>query len=378
MDFSTYQPVRIFTGAHCLSDHSGKLASFGKKAYLVTGKHGADACGAFGDVAEALRRHGIPYLRMNRVTENPPAPLCLEAGRECRENGCDFVIGIGGGSALDAAKAIAAYAANPDAGEMDIFDLTLAPAPGLPMIAVPTTAGTGSEACPYSILTIDGGLRKKTFKSPSSYPRCAFVDPRYTYSLSRMYSVSTALDTLAHCLESFLSPKADELSRKAALFGGHEVWAVLFRGESGEGPVDEGGLTPLQRERLLYAATAGGIAIGVTGTGFPHPLGYSLTLSCGIPHGRACAAFEGAYITYNRKNPTGEALLQTFASALGASADEMAERIPAMGGVDLALTEAECEEMIRRVEGAKNYANSPYVISREEMSAIYRGLFCRK
>ncbi len=375
MDFNTHKPVRILTGEGCLAENSAVLASLGTKAYIVTGKRSADACGAFADVVYALDKHGIPYVRMNRVTENPPVEMCHEAGAECAANGCDFIIAIGGGSAIDAAKAIAAYAANPDCAMMDIYDLEKHPVRDLPLAAIPTTAGTGSETNYYSVLTIENGAKKKTYKSPNAYPDVAFVDPRYTYTLSRDYTISTALDALAHAIESYLSPKAGDESMKAALYAAKEVWSVIFRNRDANGDVDAGGFTAKQRERLMYASTAAGIAIDYTGTGFPHPLGYSVTLTYGIPHGRACAAFEGAFLKYNLLRAEGRERIEELAAHIGATVEEMIEEIPTMGNVCLNLTEAEREEMIDRVAGAGNYANSFYVISRGEMSDIYARLF---
>ncbi|MBE6599520.1 MAG: iron-containing alcohol dehydrogenase [Ruminococcaceae bacterium] len=375
MDFSTHKPVCIITGEECLVNNGERIAALGKKAYVVTGKRSADACGAMNDVNAVLGKYGIPYVRMNRVTENPPAEMCHEAGRECRENGCDFVVAIGGGSAIDAAKAIAAYAANPEADVMDIYDPAKHPVTDLPLCAVPTTAGTGSETNYYSVLTISNGSQKKTYKSPNAYPNIAFVDPRYTHTLSREYTVSTALDALAHAIESYLSPKSCEASMEAALFAAKEVWDVIFRNADADGDCDEGGFTAKQRERLMYASTAAGIAIDYTGTGFPHPLGYSVTLTYGIPHGRACAAFEGAFLRYNMLRSEGRAKIEELAAYVGADVEEMIRKIPEKGDVQLNLTAEQREEMIDRVAGAGNYANSWYIISRGEMSDIYERLF---
>lgn len=375
MDFSTHKPVKIITGEGCIAEHGDRIASLGKKAYIVTGKHSADACGALEDVTALLNKHGIPYVRMNRVTENPPIEMCYEAGKECSENGCDFLIAIGGGSAIDAAKAIAAYGANPGTAMMDIYDLAKHPVTDLPLVAIPTTAGTGSETNYYSVLTIENGAKKKTYKSPNAYPNVAFVDPRYTYTLSRDYTISTALDALAHAIESYLSPKASEPSMEAALFAAKEVWSVIFRNRDANGEIDAGGFTAKQRERLMYASTAAGIAIDYTGTGFPHPLGYSVTLTYGIPHGRACAAFEGAFIKYNMLTSKGRERIEELTAHLGTTAEDMIEAIPQMGNVNLHLTPGQMEEMIDRVAGAGNYANSHYVISRGEMSDIYTRLF---
>ena len=376
MDFSTHKPVQIITGDQCIQNNAS-LLNLGKKALIVSGRKGADACGAIADITAALDKCGIPYARFAEITENPPAPVCHKGGAFCRSEGCDFIIAVGGGSPLDAGKAIAAYANNPDMDIMDIYDAAKMTNPCLPIVAVPTTAGTGSEAAPYAVLTIDGGLRKKTFKHATSYPKYSFVDPRYTYTLSKDYSVSTALDALAHAIESYLSPKANPVSKEAAAYAAAEVWAVIFENADNEGEKDEGGFTCKQRERLMYAACAAGIAISHTGTGFPHPLGYSLTLTYGIPHGKACALFEGAYIAYNSRSTEGKTLIAELAAQMGADPDDMIVRIPAKAECPIKLTAEEAEELIDRVAGAGNYANSPYVINRSEMSEIYKTLFVK-
>ena len=129
---------------------------------------------------------------------------------------------------------------------------------------------------------------------------------------------------------------------------------------------------------MAYAACAAGIAIDYTGTGFPHPLGYSITLTRGIPHGNACAVFEGAYLTYNMLTDEGSAKIEKLAAHLGTTPENMIKRIPEKSGVAEKvgkIPEDEREELIDRVAGAANYQNSPYVISRGEMSDIYTRIF---
>ncbi len=376
MDFSTHKAVKIVTGENCVTENAALFAELGKRALVVSGRRSADLCGAMDDVAAALASVGATYVRFNRIPENPPAPLCHEGGELARREGCDFIVAIGGGSALDAAKAIAAYATNPDCGIMDLFDDAKRTADGLPILAIPTTAGTGSEVNRYSVITIDGGRIKKTFKAASAYAKYAFVSPKYTASLDENYTVSTALDALAHAIESYLSPKSTDASEEAALYAAREIWDVLFNKRYGEGDLDAGGYTKSQRERLQNAACAAGIAIDYTGTGFPHPLGYSLTLTRGIPHGRACAVFEGAYIQYNMLTAVGDKKIRALADRLGTTPEDMIRRIPEMSGLlDLEINAEEREEFIDRVAGAGNYANSPYVITRGEMSDIYSRIF---
>lgn len=376
MDFSAHKPVTVLTGENCVTENASLFAGLGRRALVVSGRRSADLCGAMDDVAAALASVGATYVRFPVIPENPPAPLCHEGGELARTEGCDFVIAIGGGSALDAAKAIAAYAANPSCGVMDIFDDSKRTADGLPLIAIPTTAGTGSEVNRYSVLTIADGAKKKTFKASSAYAMYAFVSAKYTASLDENYTVSTALDALAHAIESYLSPKSTAVSEESALYAAHEIWDVLFNGMYTDGERDAGGFTKVQREKLTNASCAAGIAIDYTGTGFPHPLGYSLTLTRGIPHGRACAIFEGAYLRYNLLTSAGEEKIEKLAAHLGTTADDMIRRIPEMSGLlDLEIDAAEREELIDRVADAGNYANSPYVITRGEMSDIYKRLF---
>jgi alcohol dehydrogenase class IV len=365
MNFNFYLPTRFLSGFGVLKSHPEHLA-IGASAFIVTGKNGARKCGALDDVISVLSERGVKYTHFDSVTENPPLLMCSDGGQQCRAAGADFVIAIGGGSVMDAAKAISAFATNPDIAPEQLFEIDLLK-PSLPIICIPTTAGTGSEANPYAIMTLQGGKRKKTFNAPFSYPKTAFLDPAYTRSLSRDYTISTALDAFAHALESFLSPKSNVFSEQQALFAAKEIWNVLS--QYPERFDDE------MRESLLYAATAAGIAISITGTGFPHPLGYSITLLDGIPHGAACALFDGDFIEYNERSEAGKAKMERFYAALDVKPKVLKEYLPALSGVDLTFTEEEIKERIELVQGAKNYANSPYVISVEEMYEIYRKHF---
>ena len=375
MDMSFYMPVNVMTGEGCVSTNASALA-LGKHAFIVTGRNSARASGALDDVTSALEEQGIRYTVFDRASENPLASMCREGGEACRLAEADFVIGIGGGSALDAAKAVAAFAVCPDADTESIFDADFETHKILPIAAIPTTSGTGSEANAYAVLTLDDGIRKKTLKHiPGTYPRISFVDPRYTYSLSENYTVSTALDALSHAIESYLSPKSNEASEMYASFAAKHIWDVLFEGANGDGEKDAGGFTPVQRCRLSMASMAAGIAINRTGTGFPHPMGYSITLSNGIPHGRACGAFEGAYIEYNMRTETGAEKLTALAKLLDTTPEEMARRIPLMADVKLALTPVQIEEYISRITKAAGFMNSPYVLSAAEKTEIYEKLF---
>jgi alcohol dehydrogenase class IV len=271
---------------------------------------------------------------------------------------------------MDCAKVAAARIARPNKSVQKMRG-TLKILKKLPTIyAVPTTAGTGSEANPYSVLSLPDGEKKKTYNSPYAWAKVAFLDPTYTESLSYSSTISTALDAFAHALESYLSPKANALSTMLAEYAAKNIWDVLTQ------MPDE--FTPELRDMLCYASCAAGAAISITGTGFPHPLGYSLTMLSGVPHGRACAVFHGDFIEYNMKTPVGEERLNALATALGTKPKLMAEFLPGLADVDIKLTEEEIIKYVDLIKGAKNYTNSPYVLNEEEMLEIYRKHFGRK
>lgn len=368
MLFSIDIPVKIISGRGCIGTHADEL-KLGSHAAIICGKHGARSSGALGDVCRALDAGGISYDIFDTSLPNPPLLGAYETGRRLSSLGADFVIGIGGGSAMDTAKAAAAFASNDTISPDDLFRAEALKHAPLPLALVPTTAGTGSEANQYSVLTLPDGKHKKTYAGRGAWARVAFLDPGYTESVGRESTISTALDAMAHAMESYFSPRANALSRMLSVYAGKAIWNVLS-----EYP-DE--FTPEMRDDLAYASCAAGAAISITGTGFPHPLGYSLTLLDGIPHGKACAVFHGDFIRYNQKSAAGAALAEEFAKGIGSTPSLLAEYLPALAGVTLHLSKDEIREHVELISGAKNYANSPYVLSDEEKLEIYRRHFAK-
>ncbi len=369
MVFSINIPVKINAGRGCLKTNSNDLIH-GKHALIVTGKGGAKSSGALDDVTGILETNNITFTVYSGIPANPPLLEAYQAGKQAAVLNVDFVIGIGGGSAMDAAKAIAAFAANPEIEPENIFTESNLTNGALPIVLIPTTAGTGSEANPYSVLSLPGGEKKRTYSSPFAWAKSAFLDPTYTESLNYSATVSTALDAFAHALESYLSPKANALSTMLAEYAAKNIWEVLTQ------MPDE--FTEEHRDMLCYASCAAGAAISITGTGFPHPLGYSLTMLAGIPHGRACAIFHGDYIEYNMRTEIGAEKLNALATALGTKPKLMAEFLPGLADVDIKLSEEEIADYVSLIKGAKNYTNSPYILNEEEMLDIYRKHFARK
>ncbi len=366
MKFNLFIPVRIISGIGCVNKNAEQLL-LGKRAYIVTGKSGAKKSGALDDVIAVLSGADVEYRHFDGCRENPHLLDCHAAGADAAAYGADFVIAIGGGSAIDSAKAIAAFAANPEISANDIYDAEKLENKPLPLVAIPTTSGTGSEANGASVMTLPDGVSKKSFGGEHHWPRVSFLDPRYTYSLGHSASVSCALDAFAHAMESYLSPKSNDLSRMLAVYAAKNIWSII-KTEPTE-------LSKTEREVLQNAACAAGINISITGTGAPHPLGYSITMLDGVPHGAACAVFYGEYIRYNMKTEQGRALVMEFCGEIGATPEALCEILPRLSGVRLSLTEEQIAERVALIAGAKNYVNSPYVLSDAEKLDIYRKLF---
>lgn len=281
MDF--YQPAHVITGTGCVEKNSHLLKKLGKHALVVTGSRSAVTCGAFADVTAALEKEQIKWDLFDGIQPNPTLSSCAEAGKLASGKGADMIIGIGGGSPLDAAKAISAFAANPDMDEAAFYSAKWPNRP-LPIVLVGTTAGTGSEVTSVSVL-IDSTGKKHSIHDPRFYAAFSFGDPRYTMSLPLDITLSTGIDAVAHCLESALSHKADTASRTFSAEGIRLAYPILCAASSGQE------LTLAQRETMYEASLFGGMAINRTGTAFPHTMGYYLTERYHIPHGFASAAF---------------------------------------------------------------------------------------
>ena len=295
MNLNSFMPVKLVTGAGCVDSSAKEIAKLGKTCLIVTGKTSARVCGALQDVTETLNGNGQNWVLFDGIGQNPKLTDCMAAAEQAISAGAEFVLGIGGGSALDAAKCIAVLAANPGMTQAQLYAFDWKNSP-LKIVAVGTTAGTGSEVTKVSVITTPDG-RKKSFHHEAIFPVLALGDPTYTMSLSPMVTRATAVDALAHCAESFFSRAANHISRMYAVEG-IRLLLPIFRRMAEQGCED---LDYATREALYCASIYGGLAINVTGTCFPHTMGYLLTEAFGIPHGTACAVFQKDFYAYNKE-----------------------------------------------------------------------------
>ena len=286
---SFYMPVRVYEEENAVISHAGEIAGYGKKALLVTGRTSAKRCGAYEDVCRTLDSCGTGHVLFDRVEENPSIETIM-AGRDFGlQEGADFVIGIGGGSPLDAAKAIALMMCKADKGISYLYEPD-GDSRALPVVAVPTTCGTGSEVTPVSVLTNTPKKMKKSIPH-KLFPQIALIDGRYLKAAPAGLLANTAFDALTHLVESRLNVKASEYSRMC-VDAGLKNWAKSLPVLRGEKEPDDA-----DRMNMMRASMMAGMAIAHTGTSLPHGLSYALTYHLGIPHGKATAYFTAGYLS---------------------------------------------------------------------------------
>lgn len=282
-----YMPTKVYQEQGAVTNHAAEWCQVGHKALIVTGRSSSKKNGSLQDVCEALESQRKTYVIFNGVEENPSVNTVLAASALGVEEECDFVIGIGGGSPLDAAKAIAFMIFHKSLSIEMLY--TSGDDRALPVIAVPTTCGTGSEATPYSILTRPE-LKSKGSIPHKIFPIYALVDGRYLRYAPKQVLHNTAIDAMGHFYESYVNRNATPYS-KMLVEKGLQIWAKgksVFLGE--REPEDE------DYEQMMLASTIAGMAISITSTTLPHGLSYPLTCYQDMAHGMGVGYFQAGYL----------------------------------------------------------------------------------
>ncbi len=292
MRFEFATAARIVFGPGAIKEIGGQAKALGSRALVVTGKTASRAEGLRAGLAAA----GVSSTVFALAGE-PTTTEAVEGVERARREKCDLVIGFGGGSAVDAAKAISALLANP--GELlDYLEVVGRSQPLLrpaaPCIAVPTTAGAGAEVTRNAVLASPSHRVKASLRSPLMLPRLALVDSELTWSLPAAITASTGLDALTQLIEPYVSSRANPLVDALCAEGMGRVARSLRRAcECGEDST--------AREDMALASLFGGLALANAGLGAVHGFAAPLGGMFPAPHGAVCAALLAPVMEVNSR-----------------------------------------------------------------------------
>lgn len=361
--FNFYMPTEVYFGRGILKSKAKHLKKTGTRAFVVTGANSGRLSGALQDCENALIELNIAYKVFEGIENNPSVEQCIELSKLAKGFNADFVIGIGGGSPMDAAKAIAVFVKNDITAE-ELFSGDYKNGV-LPIVAIPTTSGTGSEVTPWSVLTLHNEQTKRGFGTRSTFPRVSFLDPAYTDNLPKSVTINTAMDAFTHCFESFISLKAtpvtDALNIQALkLFS--ECKQSLLKGEFD-------GI----RDKLMLMSTLAGMGIAITATTMMHAMGYPLTYFYDVPHGAANTLVLPAYVNAlakHRPQRLNEAL-----SALSMTKTELLELATTLVPNTIHLSENEIMSFAEQSAKQGSCAKTGIPYESSDIANMYRELF---
>ncbi|NWF57134.1 MAG: iron-containing alcohol dehydrogenase [Syntrophaceae bacterium] len=263
----------------------------GGKKVLVVVDPGFAKTGPFVKITRSLEKEGLPFVLFDQVEPEPRTVIADRGGETARGEKCDFVLGVGGGSAMDTAKAAAVLATNGGQAR-DYQGLDKVPRPGLLKGMVPTTAGTGSEVTFTAVFINEEEKKKAGINSPYLYPEMSLLDPELTLSLPPAVTAFTGMDALAHAVESFTSKAAHPLSEMFSLEG------IRLIGKSLRRAVEKGSDLEARSDMLLGSLLAG-IGLANAGVTAVHSLSYPLGGRFRVPHGVGNGLLLPAVMEFN-------------------------------------------------------------------------------
>ena len=334
-------------------------------------------------VASILVSEGIKFTVYDKVDPEPGIELADEGAKIALKNKCDIVIGIGGGSAMDVAKAIAVLATNKGSA-VDYLGLNKVPKHGLPKIMIPTTAGTGSEVTFTAVFVRKNLKKKEGMNSPYLYPELALLDPELTLSLPPAPTAQTGLDALCHAIESYTSVNASPMSEMFSLE------AIALIAENLRTCVHDG-KSIVARERMLLGSLYAGIGLANAGVTAVHSMSYPLGGKYGVSHGLANTMMLPAVMAFNLPGSLDK--FADVAEAMGENIDGLPSREAAylaLDAVEALIEDCDiCTSLSQYGIKVKDFPaladvaltvarpleNNPRKVSKEDMIAIYAEAF---
>lgn len=365
------QPVKIYFG-------NGRIEEIDRIASELGGKNGLLVSDKF-FVTNGLANRIIECSKgaitgvFSDLSANPDVEEVDKCAEKIRENNFDFIIALGGGSAMDCAKAASMIALTENSIRRYHGTGESVPNKSLPLIAVPTTAGTGSEVTCVSVLTDHKNGKKSPIVSESFYPVCAVIDPELTYSMPPKITASTGIDVLSHAIEGYWSKGHQPICDACAIYATKLVLENLVAAYCN--PTDK-----VAREKMAEASVIAGLAFTLPKTTASHACSFPLTNLYNIPHGEACGLTLDHFTRINGKEDQGRLL--KFAKEVGFSdVEELADAIHELKVKlnlrtdlkDLNLSDEDIEELVITSRHPNLY-NNPVDITDEQLRKMYESM----
>ncbi len=351
----------------------------GARAFVVTDT-GIRAAGILDLVLDVLRDGGIETGVFDGVEPNPSTTTIAAAAEAVAKFGDAVVVAVGGGSSLDAAKGIALGATNPGVAAADLDYRAGSLAPGLPIVAVPTTAGTGAETNGFGVIEDTAARCKIYLGNASTQPRASILDPRLTVGLPAAATAATGVDALVHGIESLTSrgrsPVSEAYAHHAVRLVHRWLPVAFYDGDDLEA-----------RGHLLLGAHLAGLALSISGLGLVHGIGHSVTAHTGAAHGLALAAVLDPVLEFNLTVSGRQFAEIAFDIGTGSfSATETANARAMVDGVrdlvdtlgvrqtltDLGCADPMVDSLARTALADPVTANTPRMPDRTELAALIR------
>ena len=371
--FKYFLPVNIEFGSGKVAKAGELTKPYGKKALIVTGHSSAKKSGLYDKVKDSLKAEGIDSVLFDKVAQNPLTTTAAEGAAFAKENGCDVVVAIGGGSIMDCAKAIAFLAVN-DGDVSDYIFGKKASDTALPIILIPTTCGTGSEGNGIAVLTNPDNGDKKSLRCNAIVAKVSIVDPECMMTMPKYVLASVGFDALCHNMEAYTSKIAQPFTDALSLYAVDLIAHNLVDVYKGTGSKESW-------EKITLASTIGGMVINTAGVTLAHGMEHPASGLKDIVHGKGLAALTPTIIeaSYQGAPEKFAKLAKLFggekAEDLAGKVRELLEDIELTCTLsDLGIEEKDIPWMAENCMkvSAHSIANNPVVFSQEEIAEIYK------
>jgi alcohol dehydrogenase class IV len=381
MRFEFATATRILFGRGVFTEVGSLAADFGRHAFVVIGRNRSRAQPLF----DLLAAQQIDSLAFS-VGGEPTVDLVRQGTERAREAKCDLVVGLGGGSVLDAGKAIAALLAN-GGDPLDYLEIVgqgrPLTHPSLPYFAIPTTAGTGAEVTRNAVLGSPEHRVKVSLRSPRMLPSLALIDPELTVSMPPETTAGTGMDALTQVLEPFVSNRANPITDALCREGLYRVARSLHRAYADGGDIDA-------REDMALASLCGGLALANAQLGAVHGFAGPIGGMFPAPHGAVCARLLPSVMAANvqalqRRAPKSDALTRyeevariltqnphATASEGVARVRDLCESLAIPPLANYGVAAGDCDLLVEKASGASSMQGNPISLTSEEMHAILR------